>query len=162
MLRTRHPASDALLDLREALGQTQPEFAKTMGVSRGSIARWETRHPPQGETLIRLAEEALKARSARRASLGKQATRDAQTQKLIDLVDTFKKLYLDEVFANLGGFDQILLRFHATKADEQTVYLLAKLHGRDKIRAAYKLMDSPDTLFEHHERLYGPKTEGKD
>jgi len=158
--KKRHVASQAVIDLRKALALTQQAFAVKLKSAITTVARWETTHPPHGQTLIRLAEEAQKAR---KASRGQDGERTPETQKLIDLMDTFKRLYLDEVFANLGGMEKILLRFHATKADpEPSVYFLAKLRGTDEIRAGYGLAGMSPALFDHHERLYGRKSEGKD
>jgi transcriptional regulator with XRE-family HTH domain len=50
--------SQAVKALREALGQTQQQFANTLNTAITTIARYETGRPPQGQFLARLAEVA--------------------------------------------------------------------------------------------------------
>ncbi len=96
MRRTRFPASDAILDLREALGVTQPEFAQIFGSGRSSVARWETSDPPHGITLLELSKLARE-----RAAFYK----DPKTaQKFFDIAANFRRIYLEEVFATLDIF----------------------------------------------------------
>ena len=46
----------AVKQLREALGQTQQQFAQTLSTAITTIARYETGRAPQGQFLARLAE----------------------------------------------------------------------------------------------------------
>lgn len=46
----------AIKDLREALGQTQQQFAQTLGTAVTTIARYETGRNPTGQILIRLKD----------------------------------------------------------------------------------------------------------
>jgi len=50
--------SDSVRKLREALGQTQQQFAQTLNTAITTIARYETGRSPQGWFLARLAEVA--------------------------------------------------------------------------------------------------------
>jgi transcriptional regulator with XRE-family HTH domain len=50
--------SQAVKQLREALGQTQQQFAQTLHTAITTIARYETGRAPQGRFLARLAEVA--------------------------------------------------------------------------------------------------------
>jgi hypothetical protein len=57
-----HPASRAVVSLRNSLGKTQQAFAvEFVKTAVTTVARWETSHPPRGRTLIRLAEVADQA-----------------------------------------------------------------------------------------------------
>jgi transcriptional regulator with XRE-family HTH domain len=59
--RTRDPISDAVIRLRQALGDSQQQFANRTGTAVGTVARYETSRPPKGKVLARfarLAEEA--------------------------------------------------------------------------------------------------------
>lgn len=49
---------ELIKEFRQALGQTQQQFAQTMGVTITTVARWETRRPPKGKWLAQLALEA--------------------------------------------------------------------------------------------------------
>lgn len=49
-----NPASEAVRELREALGQTQQEFANSLKVAITTVARWETTRPPRGPALAKL------------------------------------------------------------------------------------------------------------
>jgi hypothetical protein len=90
----REAASKAVISLRAALNQTQAEFAvTTMKVAVTTVARWETTHPPTGETLLRLKQ--IARRSALRAG-----ERDPKKLPLfLRLEQTFERLYFDEVQA---------------------------------------------------------------
>lgn len=55
-LKSRHPVSKALIDLRNALGETQQQFAVRIGASVTTIARYETFRPPHGKTLVQIAD----------------------------------------------------------------------------------------------------------
>jgi transcriptional regulator with XRE-family HTH domain len=54
----RHDVSLALIELREHLGETQPQFANRIGVAVTTIARYETQRPPRGQMLARLEQVA--------------------------------------------------------------------------------------------------------
>ena len=95
MLRKRHPASDALLDLREALDKTQPELAAMMELSRSRVALWETSDPPRGETLLRLAQ------IAKQSAIGKHGP--TLGKRLGEIESKFFGLYMEEIMANTPG-----------------------------------------------------------
>jgi transcriptional regulator with XRE-family HTH domain len=54
--KERHPASKAVIDLREAMGMTQADFSRVIGRAETSVARYETSHPPRGIALLELAQ----------------------------------------------------------------------------------------------------------
>jgi len=89
--------SEAVLTLRSAVGLTQERFAKRVGVSHRTIARYETEEQPGGHVLIRLAG----------LSLGERHP---------ELADVFWEAYRDELIAS--GVDLRLLR---SLLDRETV-----------------------------------------
>ena len=56
--RKRHRLSQAVIDLRTALGKTQQEFAAYLKTALSTIARYETNRPPSGAILASLAATA--------------------------------------------------------------------------------------------------------
>ena len=54
----RHAISNALVDLREHLGETQQQFANRIGAAVTTVARWETKRPPKGKILAQLEQAA--------------------------------------------------------------------------------------------------------
>jgi transcriptional regulator with XRE-family HTH domain len=124
--KKRDAASDAVIELRTAMGMTQAQFAvREMKTAVTTVARWETTHPPRGETLLRLAGVA--GRRARR-----QVLAGAFMHKMLELRDTFRVLYAEQVHRNLG-------------VELMTVpagygYLLKKLEGPEEWAAAASFM----------------------
>jgi transcriptional regulator with XRE-family HTH domain len=57
--RKRDVISQAVIDLRMALGQTQQEFAQSLGNAITTVARWETSRPPSGRVLQELSDFAF-------------------------------------------------------------------------------------------------------
>lgn len=115
--KERHPASAAVIALREALGLTQQRFAvEVMGCALNTVARWETTNPPHGETLVRLKTVAHE-----------------KMQPAIET--TFTSLYLDET---LGQFQGVLLP--GPNKDEG--WLVVKLSGRRQVDSAIEFFDA--------------------
>jgi hypothetical protein len=53
--KARDAASEALIELRSAMGKSQASFAvEVMKTAVKTVARWETNGPPRGNTLLRL------------------------------------------------------------------------------------------------------------
>jgi transcriptional regulator with XRE-family HTH domain len=59
--RKRHRLSQAVIDLRVTLGDTQQAFASRLGTAIATIARYETSRPPTGTALASLAVVAQEA-----------------------------------------------------------------------------------------------------
>src|SRR5215831_17070780 len=57
--RDKTEAQLAILELRKHRGLTQQQLAVHMGVTLTSVNRWETRRPPRGYFLMRLASVAM-------------------------------------------------------------------------------------------------------
>lgn len=57
--RVREPISEAVIRLREALGENQQQFANRLGTAITTIARYETSRPPSGQALVALAKLAV-------------------------------------------------------------------------------------------------------
>jgi transcriptional regulator with XRE-family HTH domain len=52
----RSVVSQALIELRKLLGETQQQFANRLGTAITTIARYETTRPPRGRVLVRLEQ----------------------------------------------------------------------------------------------------------
>jgi transcriptional regulator with XRE-family HTH domain len=94
--KKRHAASEAVIALREALGQTQQAFAHKMKTAIVTIARWETSQPPHGQALLRLAEVAKQAWLKDKAGPDVESPFDGLQFKFVGL-------YIDEVLADVSG-----------------------------------------------------------
>jgi transcriptional regulator with XRE-family HTH domain len=57
----RHPLCDAVRSLREALGDTQQQFAHRLGMAISTVVRYELTRPPSGEALAHLQRVAQDA-----------------------------------------------------------------------------------------------------
>jgi transcriptional regulator with XRE-family HTH domain len=83
--KTRDAASEALIELRKAMGKTQQTFAvEVLGTAIGTIARYETSDPPRGEVLLRLMEI-------------------AREHDLLELAIRFDLLYRKEMLKSLAS-----------------------------------------------------------
>ena len=82
--------SAAVTQLRQALGQTQQQFAQTLGTAVTSIARYETSRNPSGPILVRLKD-------LTRHLMGYVADdRPEVRRKLCDLEDIFYSALVNE------------------------------------------------------------------
>lgn len=52
----RSVVSQALIELRKLIGETQQQFANRLGTAITTIARYETTRPPRGRVLVRLEQ----------------------------------------------------------------------------------------------------------
>ncbi len=68
-----HPISEALRDLRTALGDSQQDFAYRMKTAIRTISRWETIQPPRGPVLLKFIALAQKANRPDVATLFQRA-----------------------------------------------------------------------------------------
>jgi transcriptional regulator with XRE-family HTH domain len=100
--RKRHPLSEAVIELRTSLGDTQQQFAERLHTALSTVARYETSRPPAGGMLLRLAV------IAEQRAIGRQAD-DAKV--LIELATGFQRLYLEEVFGTIGVNHNLLRTF---------------------------------------------------
>ena len=117
--KPRDAASEALIALRKAMGKTQQTFAvEVLKSAIGTVARYETSDPPQGDLLVRLWEI-------------------AEQHKLFHHRDVFRKLYFAEVKRKLG-FD--LLTIPRTETDPAHGCLMLDLDGEDALRGAQSLL----------------------
>jgi transcriptional regulator with XRE-family HTH domain len=113
--KTRNAPSEALIALRKAMGKTQQTFAvEVLKSAIGTVARYETSDPPQGDLLLRLAEI-------------------AGHHKLIHLRDVFRRLYFEEVKRKLG-FD--LMTIAKTETEPAHGCLMLHLDGEEALRLA--------------------------
>jgi transcriptional regulator with XRE-family HTH domain len=125
--KPRHAASQALIELRTAMGLNQAEFAiKVLGSAVTTMSRYETTHPPSGEVLLRLAEIA-------------RAERDRPENVHLKmafgfLASRFQALFADELFNSVPG--EKLITELASKDREEHGYLFMKIEGGEGMRAA--------------------------
>jgi transcriptional regulator with XRE-family HTH domain len=88
--KPRHAASQAVIDLRKALGMTQQQFAvEVLGTAVTTIARYETTHPPPRDVLERLWKISQ--------SQALEASDPDQRRKLLKVSMRFHELLLDYV-----------------------------------------------------------------
>jgi transcriptional regulator with XRE-family HTH domain len=78
----RHPISQAIRDLRQALGISQQELASRTKMAIRTIARWEVEQPPHGKALLTLADV-------------------AQINRQHEIADVFRRALEDEIV--IGG-----------------------------------------------------------
>ena len=144
-MESRHPVSQALAELRRAIGKTQQEFAtQVLKTSLVTIARYETSHPPRGNVLLRLADI-------------------AEENKLPDIARVFRHAFAQEAFKRIGEHKGLVafqfsedgdsgFMFEILLTPEEYAYAeafqvaLASLrkHGKEKTQARNALM----SLFE--------------
>lgn len=123
----RNVASKLVIELRNALGKTQQQFAvEVVKTAIVTVARWETNHPPKGETLLRLAGIAWE---------------NGQTR----LSGDFTLLFLDEVMPRLH--EKGMLRFGPASAESG--YVICRFdNAADEAWAITWLRDCADKLEE--------------
>ena len=97
--------SQSVKKLREALGQTQQQFAQTARTAITTIARYETGRAPHGRSLVRLAEI-------------------ASENNLLDVAEIFRNALLKELGSwDTSGFGLSL----EPKNDDERLYVSAVL-----------------------------------
>jgi transcriptional regulator with XRE-family HTH domain len=118
--KQRNATSQAVVNLRKAMGKTQQEFAVfVLDCAISTLARYETSDPPRGEALLKLAEV-------------------ASSNGLDGLANSFKGFYLGEVASTLD-----FSGFIVPSSEDVPIHgwRLRKLNGLDEVIA--------DHIFEH-------------
>jgi transcriptional regulator with XRE-family HTH domain len=119
----RNAASQAVIDLRTALGMSQQRFAvEELSSALNTVARYETTNPPRGEALLRLAKIAT-------------------DKNLPEIAAKFRKLRLDEILSALANTITV-------NPDTLEGWLVVRLSGRERVDDAIdffeeKLRKSP-------------------
>lgn len=145
--KERHPASKAVIALREALGLSQAEFgAKILGLSEISVARYETSHPPSGEQLRRLRDVAAAQANLYRQKIDRGESGSKKTETHKERMATYKRF---RVFRNIAGIFGALFmeelvaqspeRFipvYATMDEAEHGFLITRVDGGEGIMAA--------------------------
>ncbi len=108
----QHPASVALVQLRKSLNTTQEEFAKLANVSKVTVARYETTHPPTGDTLLHISRVA-----ARNGEMASSAS--------------FKRLFLLDTVTKIGKDPQGFVDFSSSLAGDRGM-LFETLHEHEE------------------------------
>jgi DNA-binding transcriptional regulator YiaG len=115
--------SDSIRKLRRALDETQPVFAKRLGVVMSTLVRYELTRPPRGAVLARLA-------------------RIAEEQHQQECAQIFRKALADEV----GEQIQAKIDYRSDEEREYTLGLLAAFRNdqyRDLLGKVKRLLDEP-------------------
>jgi hypothetical protein len=128
------------------MGLTQYEFAKqVLHCAWGSVARYETTHPPSGAVLLRLHNLAMKQADVHRDN-HKRLKREQESERreefrrfkgFSDLAIRFLALYYQEL---VGAAPMQLLVHRFPDEPEARGYLVTELYGLDAISAAEALM----------------------
>jgi hypothetical protein len=114
--KTRNATSDALIVLRKAMGKTQQTFAvEVLKTAIGTIARYETSDPPQGEVLLRLRDI-------------------AREQGLHELSNRFELFFMEDI---LGKLTYQLTRFPATETRPAYGIGILRLEGELALNSMY-------------------------
>jgi transcriptional regulator with XRE-family HTH domain len=121
----RAAASKAVRELRELIGYSQTELAGRLDVSLGTVARWETSNPPQGEVLLKLADIAK--------AEGVEALRPSSWLALRALTVRFQVIFADELI----NFAPAKLIWEPASVDRNAHgYLFMKIDAPEGLRAA--------------------------
>lgn len=75
-LKKKSPLSQAIVDIRAKLGESQQAFANRLGMALQTVARWETQGPPSGYILVRLEQIARQADLPAAANVFSSAVED--------------------------------------------------------------------------------------
>jgi transcriptional regulator with XRE-family HTH domain len=114
---SRHPASAALIALREALGMSQQRLAvEILHVSISTVGRWESFEPPTGETLLRLADI-------------------ARSNGLDGIANVFAKVYMASWLPALGDSAGVLI-----DTGEPDAYIAIKLRRPSELKIANRFL----------------------
>jgi hypothetical protein len=147
--KSRHPASRKVIALREAMGLTQAQFAKDiLQCAWGSVARWETTHPPRGDALLRFFDVAeCEALSWNHKANQKEGTDHVEAYKkwdrFLNLAHGFLALYYEDL---LETVPRNFVTVGVSRWEDSHAYLLAKVWGLEGIVAAESLLSASDAL----------------
>jgi transcriptional regulator with XRE-family HTH domain len=133
--KPRHAASQAVIELRQAMGMTQQQFAvQVLGTAVTTVARYETSHPPSGKMLVTLSDIAMEqSHKVRGTDAGRELNR---------LFGLFRALYLDDVRRTLSKpWDGTLYFSDPAEGDRQYGFLFAKLKGHMEVGMGLSFVD---------------------
>jgi transcriptional regulator with XRE-family HTH domain len=146
--RKKSAVSLALTALREAVGDTQQQFAVRLGTTVVTIGRWETSHPPSGKTLERLLKLAKKHRHAEsvqifEAALGQETDWRKIERRIGQIRDRFNLKVANDVLGSLWGHAQQRLPTREPESLTEAIGLLTSYEFQlEQIRdAALRLAD---------------------
>jgi transcriptional regulator with XRE-family HTH domain len=127
--KKRAGASDALIALRKAMGKTQQTFAvEVLKSSIGTVARYETADPPQGDVLLRLRDIAREHGFHEIASRFELAYREQMQKPLLSELTTVPAT---EISPAHGHLTISLPHERAIAAAQDFMILLAQLDSPD-------------------------------
>lgn len=118
--KRRNPTSNALIELRKAMGMTQAKFAVlVLDTAITTVSRYETTHPPQGDQILRFREIAKE--QAAREPKGSEKHR-----AFVKLADLFSDLYHADATKKM--VDQALI-IPRTDAEREHICVLTRAYG---------------------------------
>lgn len=179
--RSRGPISEAMIKLRQALGDNQQQFANRTKTAVTTIARYETIRPPKGRILAQLARIAETAGrhdiakifdEALQSELGTMEARLTATEQVLSsaMIDVYraapnqlitaieeliKRIKNDPVRLNQLESLLVLLRKDSGPVNQRAKARIAEIAARDGITtgpATLKLMQEDPRLFMEWER----------
>jgi len=147
--------ASAVRQLRKALGETQEQFARRMGTTVRTIARWEGPRPPTGQALIRLEHMAATNGAVEAAAVFRVALNDAMGRRLSqasiyrtdeerDLCQALLAILREEKHKRRRA---VVRRYLQPALDELQEQDLARKHAEDSEAALHLLqggMDVPE------------------
>jgi transcriptional regulator with XRE-family HTH domain len=128
--KTRDAASEALIELRKAMGKTQQTFAvEVLKTAIGTVARYETSDPPRGEVLRRLEEI---ARKHHLYELAAKFDLIYRKEMLKSLVSQLAWIPATETTPTQGHLDVVLPDALAVEAGQAFLLLVSQLGSADR------------------------------
>lgn len=132
-MKTRNPISEALVQLRAGLKETQQQFANRMHTAITTIARYETSRPPKGKVLAELERIAIEndlpdCAAVFRAALAKELGAPPPRRKVhLNPQRWHEKSSLPDLYercvrnANLKGLKVAAVRMEFDRSDGTTL-----------------------------------------
>jgi transcriptional regulator with XRE-family HTH domain len=118
---------------RESLGETQEQFARRLGTSVVTIARWETSQPPRSaatlERLLKLARRHRHVESARafETALGVKGMARASRRRIAEILNPANaKLASDKLEAAWGANEHLIQEIVTSEDPDQFLLIAAE------------------------------------
>jgi hypothetical protein len=138
--KPRDEASRAVIELRNAVGMNQAEFAiKVLGSAVTTMSRYETTHPPRREQLLKFSAIATEQAELLLKQIEKEKTVPGTHEnyerlvRLVNLGNRFHALYLADFLKSYGDD---LFAFRGTDRERAYAIVLARAKGPEGVRAA--------------------------
>jgi transcriptional regulator with XRE-family HTH domain len=123
-MKIRSPLAQYIVDLRDRYGEKQTEFAKRLGVSQQTLARYEVRDVPKRPILQALLDLALKADHRSGAMAFRRAlSGEAEESAVVRMSEAELMRMLAGVSEISGAWSyvELYLRYALTKAPDERI-----------------------------------------